>query len=74
MMERITWRMARCRDSLMYVDGLEHLWVPYFDLNMDTVEDLCARVSTCTIQMVKSIPFLGAQTSIAVETLDVLRM
>lgn len=73
MMERITWRMARCRDSLMYVDGLEHLWVPYFDLNMDTVEDLCARVSTCTIQMVKSIPFLGAQTSIAVETLDVLR-
>lgn len=64
--ERIAWRMARCRDYLG--DDL----VPYIDMNVDTVEDKTARLTRAALRMARSIP-LGAQASIAVETLDILR-
>jgi len=65
--ERIAWRMARCRD---YLSGTD--LCPYFETGMDTVEDAAARLTKAAIHMAKSIP-LGAQATVAVETLDVLR-
>ena len=45
---------------------------PYFDTGLDTVEDAAARLTKAAIHMAKSIP-LGAQATMTVETLDVLR-
>ena len=67
--ERIAWRMARCRDFLAR-DG-SNLF-PYFETGIDTVEDAAARLTKAAIRMAKSIP-LGAQATMTVETLDVLR-
>jgi len=66
--ERIAWRMARCRDYLISPYDL----CPYFETGVDTVEDAAARLTKAAIKMAKSIP-LGAQATVAVETLDVLR-
>ncbi len=73
--ERIAWRMARCRDYLE--DGLNGKskgknLTPYFETGVDTVEDRAARLTKAAIHMAKSIP-LGAQATMTVETLDVLR-
>jgi FYVE zinc finger len=46
--------------------------IPYFEVGVDTLEEKLLRVSRAAIQLAKSIP-LGAQASVAVETLDVLR-
>jgi len=67
--ERIAWRMARCRDFLAR-DGSN--LCPYFETGVDTVEDAAARLTKAAIHMAKSIP-LGAQATMTVETLDVLR-
>jgi len=64
--ERIAWRMARCRDFLA------RDLCPYFETGVDTVEDAAARLAKAAIRMAKSIP-LGAQATMTVETLDVLR-
>ncbi len=66
--ERIAWRMARCRDFLISPIDL----FPYFETGVDTVEDAAVRLTKAAIHMAKSIP-MGAQATVAVETLDVLR-
>ena len=64
--ERVAWRLARCRDLL---DGK---LTPYFETGIDTLEDAALRLTNAALAMAKSIP-LGAQASVAVETVDVLR-
>ena len=66
--ERIAWRMARCRDYLVSPTDL----CPYFETGVDTIEDAAVRLTKAAINLAKSIP-LGAQATVAVETLDVLR-
>ncbi len=66
--ERIAWRMARCRDYLASPMDL----CPYFETGVDTLEDAALRLTKAAINLAKSIP-LGAQATVAVETLDVLR-
>lgn len=68
--ERIAWRMARCRDYLGGNDGSD--LCPYFEIGIDTVEDAAARLTKAAIHMARSIP-LGAQATMTVETLDILR-
>ena len=58
--------MARCRD---YLSGD---LTPYFETGVDTVEDAALRLARAAIAMARSIP-LGAQATVAVETLEVLR-
>jgi hypothetical protein len=67
--ERIAWRMARCRD---YLSGGEDELCPYFETGVDTVEDVAYRLTRAALNVARSIP-LGAQATVAVETLDVLR-
>ena len=64
--ERVAWRLARCRD---FLNGQ---LCPYFELGVDTLHDMVVRVTNAAISMAKSIP-LGAQATVAVETLEVLR-
>jgi hypothetical protein len=64
--ERVAWRLARCRD---YSD--QNL-TPYFETGLDSVEEVAIRVTKAALAMAKSIP-LGAQATVAVETVDVLR-
>lgn len=64
--ERIAWRLARCRDLQ------HHTLAPYFALGVDTVEDAARRITHAALTMAKAVP-LGAQATVAVETLDVLR-
>ena len=64
--ERVAWRIARCRDLQ------QHKLVPYFEIGVDTLDQVALRVAQAAIAMAKSIP-LGAQATIAVETVDVLR-
>ena len=64
--ERIAWRLARLRD---YLDGD---LVPYFVTDVDTMEDAAVRLTRAAIAMARKIP-LGAQATVAVETLEVLR-
>jgi hypothetical protein len=64
--ERVAWRLARCRD---YQDGT---LAPYFETGIDTVEEVALRITHAALAMAKSIP-LGAQATVAVETVDVLR-
>ena len=64
--ERIAWRLARLRD---YLDGD---LVPYFVTGVDTMEDAAVRLTRAAIAMARKIP-LGAQATVAVETLEVLR-
>eukprot|EP00977_Amphora_coffeiformis_P004529 scaffold976_cov161-Amphora_coffeaeformis.AAC.7 len=64
--ERVAWRLARCRDLQ---DGR---LTPYFETGVDTLEDAAIRLTNAALAMAKSIP-LGAQASVAVETVDVLR-
>ena len=64
--ERIAWRLARCRDFS------HNTLAPYFDVGVDSVEDAALRITHAAIAMAKAIP-LGAQATVAVETLDVLR-
>ena len=64
--ERVAWRLARCRDL-----KLGQL-TPYFETGVDTLEDAAIRLTNAALAMAKSIP-LGAQASVAVETVDVLR-
>jgi len=80
--ERIAWRVARCRDYLADEEnggsssggngGGGGALVPYFDANIDTVEDAAARLTRAALRMARSIP-MGAQATVAVETLDILR-
>lgn len=65
--ERVAWRRARCRDYLEG-DALQ----PYFDVGVDRVEDAAWRITHAALAMAKSLP-LGAQATVAVETVDVLR-
>jgi Lipase (class 3)/FYVE zinc finger len=64
--ERVAWRLARCRDSL---SGTAQ---PYFEIGLDSIEQAALRITKAALTMAKSIP-LGAQASVAVETVDVLR-
>lgn len=64
--ERIAWRLARCRDYS------NETLTPYFEIGVDTIEDAALRLTQAALTMAKSIP-LGAQASVAVETVDVLR-
>eukprot|EP00538_Stauroneis_constricta_P012579 CAMPEP_0119560048 /NCGR_PEP_ID=MMETSP1352-20130426/13861_1 /TAXON_ID=265584 /ORGANISM="Stauroneis constricta, Strain CCMP1120" /LENGTH=1432 /DNA_ID=CAMNT_0007607917 /DNA_START=66 /DNA_END=4364 /DNA_ORIENTATION=+ len=64
--ERVAWRLARCRD---YESGD---LTPYFELGIDSYEQVAIRVTKAAIAMAKTIP-LGAQATVAVETVDVLR-
>lgn len=64
--ERVAWRLARCRD---YEQGV---LTPYFETGVDTAEEVALRITHAALAMAKSIP-LGAQATVAVETVDVLR-
>jgi hypothetical protein len=64
--ERVAWRLARCRDFS------NHNLTPYFETGLDSVEEVAIRVTKMAIAMAKRIP-LGAQATVAVETVDVLR-
>uniref|UniRef100_A0A7S4EI62 sn-1-specific diacylglycerol lipase n=1 Tax=Pseudo-nitzschia australis TaxID=44445 RepID=A0A7S4EI62_9STRA len=64
--ERVTWRLARCRDH-----GQARL-APYFETGIDSAQDVALRLTKAAIAMAKSIP-LGAQATVAVDTVDVLR-
>ena len=64
--ERIAWRLARCRDYN------QNNLTPYFETGVDSVEKVALRVAQAAIKMAKSVP-LGAQATVAVETIDVLR-
>jgi len=64
--ERIAWRLARLRD---YFSGE---LTPYFETGVDTMEDVAVRLTRAAIAMARKIP-LGAQATVAVETLEVLR-
>ena len=64
--ERVAWRLARCRD---YSAGN---LTPYFEVGYDSYEQVVLRVTKAALAMAKSIP-LGAQATVAVETVDVLR-
>jgi hypothetical protein len=45
---------------------------PYFETGIDTLEDAAIRITNAALSMARSIP-LGAQASVAVETVDTLR-
>jgi hypothetical protein len=64
--ERVAWRLARCRDIS------EQNLTPYFETGLDSAEDIALRITRAALTMAKSIP-LGAQATVAVETVDVLR-
>lgn len=64
--ERVAWRLARCRD---HGDGA---LTPYFETGLDTVEELALRVTRAALALARAVP-LGAQATVAVETVDVLR-
>lgn len=64
--ERVAWRLARCRD---YSEGN---LTPYFEIGLDTASQVALRITKAAIAMAKTIP-LGAQATVAVETVDVLR-
>eukprot|EP00980_Cylindrotheca_fusiformis_P004079 scaffold880_cov132-Cylindrotheca_fusiformis.AAC.75 len=64
--ERVAWRLARCRDFK------ERNLTPYFETGLDSAEEVALRITRAAIAMAKSIP-LGAQATVAVETVDVLR-
>ena len=64
--ERVAWRLARCRD---YSEGN---LTPYFEMGLDSASEVAMRITKAAIAMAKSIP-LGAQATVAVETVDVLR-
>lgn len=64
--ERIAWRLARCRDYE------RQDMAPYFETGQDCLEQVVLRITEAALTMAKSIP-LGAQASVAVETVDVLR-
>jgi Lipase (class 3)/FYVE zinc finger len=64
--ERMAWRMARCRD--LEAKQLE----PYFEVGLDSMDQMVMRITQAALTMAKAIP-LGAQATVAVETVDVLR-
>jgi len=64
--ERVTWRLARCRD---FLNGE---LTPYFETGVDTVEDAAYRLTQLAIRLARKIP-LGAQAYVAIETVEVLR-
>lgn len=64
--ERVAWRLARCRDFN------QDCLTPYFETGVDSLEAVALRVTEAAIAMAKSIP-LGAQATVAVETVNVLR-
>ena len=66
LLERVAWRLARCRD---FSNGELR---PYFEIGVDTVEQAAWRLTQAAVTMARSIP-LGAQATVAVETVDVLR-
>jgi len=67
LMERATWKVCRVRD---FIAGN---LTPYFVTNVDTYEDRAVRLTKLTLSSIKRVPLLGAQATIAVETLEVLR-
>lgn len=64
--ERMAWRMARCRD--LEAKQLQ----PYFEVGLDSMDQMVMRITQAALTMAKAIP-LGAQATVAVETVDVLR-
>ena len=64
--ERVAWRILRSRD---YWSGS---LTPYFETGLDTIEDIARRLAQYTLRLTRNIP-LGAQATIAVETVEVLR-
>jgi hypothetical protein len=64
--ERVAWRLARCRD---YTEGA---LTPYFETGLDSAGQVAIRITKAALAMARSIP-LGAQATVAVETLEVLR-
>lgn len=64
--ERLAWRSARLRDYR------NKELRPYFEVGLDSFEDAIVRLTNALIQCAKTIP-LGAQATVAVETVDVLR-
>ena len=64
--ERVAWRLARCRDHS------QGKLTPYFETGVDTMEQIAKRITEAALTAARSIP-LGAQATVAVETVDVLR-
>jgi hypothetical protein len=64
--ERVAWRLARCRDYAN--DDL----TPYFETGLDSYEQVALRITQAALAVARSIP-LGAQATVAVETVEVLR-
>jgi len=64
--ERVAWRLTRIRDL-----ECEQL-TPYFETGIDTVEEATLRIAHAVLATARSIP-LGAQATVAVETVEVLR-
>ena len=64
--ERVAWTLARCRDH-------EKLQLtPYFETGVDTAEKVALRITQAALAVARSIP-LGAQATLAVDTVDVGR-
>jgi len=81
LMERVAWRLARSRDFLIDAasennetnNGQRLLALtPYFATGVDTVHDAAIRLTNITLHLTRRIP-LGAQATVAVETVEVLR-
>ena len=68
LLERIMWRLARCRDHCDSTRVLQ----PYFDIGYDSMDQILSRITQAALAMAKTVP-LGAQATVAVETVDVLR-
>jgi Lipase (class 3)/FYVE zinc finger len=68
LLERIMWRLARCRDHCDATRVLQ----PYFEIGYDSIDQIIMRITQAALTMAKTIP-LGAQATVAVETVDVLR-
>ena len=68
LLERIMWRLARCRDHCDSTRVLQ----PYFEIGYDSIDQIIMRITQAALAMAKTIP-LGAQATVAVETVDVLR-
>jgi hypothetical protein len=72
--ERIAWRLCRTRDYFHTTTTNGTTLSPYFTPGLDTVSDAAARLTTLTITFSRKFPlFMGAQTTLAIETIDLLR-
>lgn len=72
--ERIAWRLCRTRDYFHTTTDNGMTLSPYFTPGLDTLSDAAARLTTLTLAFSRKFPlFMGAQTTLAIETIDLLR-